>query len=75
MTVHDLRFSDEGAGINVCCTGNLVDPFILYNPKILRTEELTTFMQLDSLTVDLGYVRNNIFAQRSVVRYQTNRLI
>ena len=68
MTVHDLRFSDDGAGINICCSGNLVDPFIVYNPTILRTEELTTFMQLDSLTVDLGYVRNNVFAQRYVKR-------
>ena len=68
MTVHDIRFSDDRAGINTCCTGNLVDPFILYNPTFLRTENLTTFMQLDSMTMDLGYVRNNLFAHRYAER-------
>ena len=68
MTVHDIRFSDDGAGINICCTGSLVDPFILYDPTFLRSENLTTFMQLDSITMDLGYVRNNVFAQRYVER-------
>ena len=68
MTVHDIRFSDDGAGINICCTGSLVDPFLLYDPTFLRSENLTTFMQLDSITMDLGYVRNNVFAQRYVER-------
>ena len=68
MTVHDLRFSDEGAGINICCTGGRVDPFILYDPKFLRTENLTTFMQLDSITMDLSYLRNNMFAERYAER-------
>ena len=71
MTVHDIRFSDDGAGINVCCSGNLVDPFILYDPTFLRTENLTTFMQLDSMTMDLGYVRNNLYALRYVVLRET----
>ena len=64
MTVHDIRFSDDGAGINICCSGNLVDPFNFYDPKFLRSENLTTFMQLDSITMDLGYVRNNMFTRR-----------
>ena len=68
MTVHDIRFSDDGAGINVCCTGNLVDPFIFYHPTFRRSENLTSFMQLDSITMDLGYVRNNLFAFRYVER-------
>ena len=71
MTLHDLRFSDDGAGINVCCSGGLVDPFILYDPAFLRSENLTSFMQMDSITMDLGYVRNNVFAQRYVERYRT----
>ena len=68
MTVHDIRFSDDGAGINICCTGSIVDPFLLYDPTFLRSENLTTFMQQDSITMDLGYVRNNGFAQRYVKR-------
>ena len=64
MTVHDVRLSDEGAGMNICCLNKLVDPFILYDPKFLKTENLTTFMQLDSLTIDLGHVTNNVFAFR-----------
>ena len=68
MTLHDLRFSDDGAGINVCCSGGLVDPFILYNPTFLKTENLTTFMQMDSLTMNLGYVTNKVFAFRSELR-------
>ena len=40
MTVHDIRFSDDGAGINICCTGGLVDPFLLYDPIFLRSEIL-----------------------------------
>ena len=64
LTLHDVRLSDEGAGINVCCLNSLVDPFIFYGPTFLRTENLTTFMQQDSLTMELGYVTNKVFAFR-----------
>lgn len=68
LTLHDVRLSDEGAGINVCCLNSLVDPFILYDPTFLKTENLTTFMQMDSLTMNLGYVTNKVFAFRSELR-------
>ena len=64
MTVHDVRFSSVGAGINVCCMSPHVDPYKVYSAAMDRSATLTTFMQQDSLTMNLGYVTNMGYTDR-----------
>ena len=58
MTIHDVRFSDEGSGINVCCMSSVVDPWKVYGAVISKSNRLSSFMQQDSVIMNLGYVTN-----------------
>ena len=58
MTMHDVRFSEEGSGINVCCMNSVVDPWKVYGAVLSKSDRLTSFMQQDTLTMNLGYVTN-----------------
>ena len=58
MTIHDVRFSDEGSGINVCCLSSVVDPWKVYDSVISKSDRLSSFMQQDSVNMNLGYVTN-----------------
>ena len=64
MTIHDVRFSDEGSGINVCCMSSMVDPWKAYGSVISKSSRLSSFMQQDSVTMNLGYVTNIGTTQR-----------
>lgn len=64
MTIHDVRFSDEGSGINVCCMSSIVDPWKVYGSVISKSSRLSSFMQQDSVIMNLGYVTNIGTTQR-----------
>ena len=64
MTIHDVRFSDEGSGINVCCMSSIVDPWKVYGSVISKSSRLSSFMQQDSVIMNLGYVTNIATTQR-----------
>ena len=62
MTIEGIRFAESG--INICCTGSIVDPYKAYNPKIERNENTTTFMEKDSILMDMGKVTNGGYTFR-----------
>ena len=64
MTIHDVRFSEANTGINICCMTGKVDPWRSYSTRTFKSENLTSFMQEDSLMIDLGYVTNAGFTYR-----------
>ena len=64
MTIHDVRFTDSGSGINICCTSPIVDPWKTYGTSITKSGNSTAYMQQDTLTVDLGYVTNGGYTYR-----------
>ena len=64
MTIHDVRFSDEGSGINVCCMSSIVDPWKVYGSVISKSSRLSSFMQQDSVNMNLGYITNIGTTQR-----------
>ena len=57
MTLHEVRFSDVKFGINVCCLE-------AYDVIFSRSDRLNSFMQMDSLTVNLGNVTNTGYTVR-----------
>ena len=65
MTLHGARFSDEGAGINVCCMSSHIDAEEVYDVVISKSDRLNTFMQRDTLTMNLGSVTNTGHTVRS----------
>ena len=62
MTIEGIRFAESG--INICCTGSMVDPNKVYKPKFEKNENTTSFMQKDSLLIDLGIVTNGGYTFR-----------
>ena len=64
MTLHGVRFSDAKAGINVCCMSSETNVEEAYDVIFSRSDRLNTFMQKDSLTVNLGNVTNTGYTVR-----------
>ncbi len=54
----DIKF-DNTVGKNIFCTSPPTDLQRVYGATFEKTENVTTFMQVDSITVDLGYVVNS----------------
>ena len=64
MTLHGVRFSDANAGINVCCMSSQINVEDTYDVIISKSDRLNSFMQKDSLTVNLGNVTNTGYTVR-----------
>ena len=64
MTLHGVRFSDKDVGINVCCFTSRINAEELYDVVTSRTDRLNSFMQKDSLTINLGNVTNTGYTVR-----------
>ena len=60
-----LHFSSMSiGGENMCCTGGHYSLASVYNSMTNQTENITTFMQKDLATVDMGYITNGGFTLR-----------
>ena len=63
MTLHGVRFSEKNVGSNVCCmTSRINDEDVI----ISKSDRLNSFMQKDSLTINLGNVTNTGYTVRWV---------
>lgn len=64
--IFSTRFGNETKyGGNICCTGRHLDVGGIFKPQYGASGNLTTFMQQDMVTWDLGYVRNGGYGVRS----------
>ena len=59
MTLHGVRFPVNNFGSNVCCMTNNDEDVI-----ISKSDRLNSFMQKDSLTINLGNVTNTGYTVR-----------
>ena len=77
LTVHGLKFNDTNSGINICCTSALIDLSTEYGATITRSENLTTFMQEDSVIANLGFVTNTgyTFRYRNAGCFNNNKYL
>ena len=64
MILHGVRFSDKNVGINVCCMTSRINAKEVYDVVISKTDRLNSFMQKDSLTINLGNVTNTGYTVR-----------
>jgi len=63
FTVEDARFSQIGS--NICCTSAKLNISQLFNVTREATNNITTFMQKDYMSIDMGIVVNGGYTSRS----------
>ena len=73
ITVSGVRFGESGD--NICCGNSQVNLEHLYDTKVMKTDNVTTFMQTDLAIVNFTFIQNGGYTfRRGLNKYEDDIL-